>query len=407
MADLAHGMRVLVVDDQMVPRRMAVKMIKDCGVADVLEAADCVAAITLLEGQAETIDLVVTDLRLAGLDGSGMDGIEFVRRVAERSLAHHVILASAIDDGLARSVTAMARAFNLEIAGHIRKPMVPEALRPLVQRLLARRVAAPMLRTRSVHVTAEELRQAIIDQQFVPYFQPRVRASDGGVTACEALIRWQHPERGLIPPGAFIPLADSTGLIDGITELVLEKSIGWTRRWLDLGIDISVSVNLSESALLQNSLPGRISALADRHGISHDRIVLEVTEADAITEAPHALETLARLRLMGFGLSIDDFGTGLGTLEQLSLVPFTEAKIDQSLVTGVFDQPQYVGVLEHSLRLARSLNLKTVAEGVESKADWELLKELGCDEMQGFHVARPMPGDEIEGWAKGWHRLQL
>ena len=226
MAEPTSGMRVLVVDDQMVPRRMAVKMVRDCGIADVLEAESGDAALMLLESELQAIDLVITDLRL-----TGMDGIEFLRRVAERNLASQVILASAVEETLARAVMTMARGLNLNIAGHLRKPVTPERLRELVQKQMARRVAAPLRKPRTVHVSAEELRQAIDAKQFVPYFQPRVSATDGATTAVEALIRWQHPERGLIPPGAFIPLADSSGLIDGITDIVLEKSMQWARRW--------------------------------------------------------------------------------------------------------------------------------------------------------------------------------
>jgi EAL domain-containing protein (putative c-di-GMP-specific phosphodiesterase class I) len=400
-------MRVLVVDGQMVPRRMAAKIIKDCGVAEVLEAESAGLALTMLDVDAQSVDLIVTDLLFDGADKMELDGIAFVRRVAERGLATQLILASAAEDSVLRSVAMMGRALGLEIAGQIRKPIVPETLRPMILRQLARRVAAPILKARSVLVTAEELRQAIDAKQFVPYFQPRVRAGDGAVTAVEALIRWRHPDRGLIPPGAFIPLADASGLLEEITDVVLEKSISWARAWRDLGIDISVSVNLTESSLLRPDLPTRIASLAEQHGISRDHILLEVTESDALTESPYVMETLARLRMNGFGLSIDDFGTGIGTREQLANIPFTEVKIDQSLVTGVFDQPQFMGVLEMSLRLARQLGLKTVAEGIESKGDWDLLCELGCNEMQGFYVARPMPGEEIEGWALGWHRQPL
>ncbi|TDQ84463.1 EAL domain-containing protein (putative c-di-GMP-specific phosphodiesterase class I) [Dongia mobilis] len=394
-------MRVMVVDGQVVPRRMAAKLIRDCGVADVLEAESGDQALAMLAKDA-AIDLVVTDIRL-----EGMDGVTFVRRIAEQSLATHLLLISNVDEPLARTVMALARSLNLDAAGHIRKPATPETLRACVQRLLVRRAASPILGARAIHVTAEELRQAIALRQFVPYFQPRLRGADGSLTAVEALIRWQHPQRGLIPPGAFIPLADSAGLIDGITGLVLEMSLAWARRWHEAGVAPSISVNLTETALKNAHLPNELLALADEYGIPPARILLEVTESDAITEAPAALETLARLRLMEFGLSIDDFGTGVATPDQLAAVPFTEAKIDQSLVTGVSDQPQYVGVLAQTLRQARDLGLKTVAEGVESKADWELLNELGCDEMQGFYVARPMPGEEIEGWALGWHRQPL
>lgn len=400
------GLRVLVIDEQNVTRRMAVKMVRDCGAGEVLEAESVERALVLLEEQSRPVDLMITDVKSSEVAGA-MDGVEFVRRVAERRLVGNLIIASALDGSIIRSIETMARGFGLDVAGYVPRPISPEKLRPVVVRLVARRAAAPLLRPRSVHVTVEDLRHAIAEKQFVPYFQPRVRRSDGVVTAVEALIRWRHPERGLVPPGAFIPLADRTGLIDGITDVVLEKSIAWARIWRDAGIDIAVSVNLTENALNQPGLPERIAELAKLHDVAHGRIVLEVTETAAITEVASSLEALARLRIMGFGLSIDDFGTGMGTPEQLARAPFTEVKIDQALVTGVFDQPQFFGVLEYSLKLARQLQLKTVAEGVESQADWDLLSDLGCDEMQGFHIARPMPGEEIEGWVQGWHRQPL
>lgn len=406
MPDSSSGLRVLVIDDQTVTRRMAVKMVRDCGAAEVLEAESVEHALILLEGQQRLVDLVITDVKLSEVPGA-MDGVEFVRRIAERRLVGNLVIASALDSPIIRSVEAMAKGFGLDVAGCVPRPISPEKLRPVVVRLVARRAAAPLLRSRSVHVTVEDLRRAIAEKQFVPHFQPRVRAYDGEVTACEALIRWNHPERGLVPPGAFIPLADRTGLIDGITDVVLEKSINWVQIWRDAGIDVAVSVNLTENALNQPGLPERIAELAKRHDVPHGQILLELTESAALTEVAMSLEALARLRIMGFGLSIDDFGTGMGTPDQLARTPFTEVKIDQALVTGVFDQPQFSGVLEYSLKLAKQLGLRTVAEGVESQADWDLLQELGCDEMQGFHVARPMPGEEIEGWVQGWHRHPL
>ncbi|WP_374377437.1 EAL domain-containing protein [Dongia sp.] len=398
-------MRVLIIDEQNITRRMAAKMVRDSGAGEVLEAESPLHAMTILEAQDRPVDLVITDIKAAKDDS--LDGVEFVRRVAERRLVEHLVIASALEESIIRSIETMARGFGIEFAGHVRRPISPESLRPLIVRLVARRAAAPLLKPRSVHVTVEDLRHAIADKQFVPHFQPRVRREDGGVTAVEALIRWRHPDRGLVSPGAFIPLADRTGLIDGITDVVLEKSISWARIWRDSGIDIAVSVNLTENGLNQPGLPERIADLAHQHQVPHERIVLEVTESAAITDSAASLEALARLRIKGFGLSIDDFGTGMGTPEQLARTPFTEVKIDQALVTGVFDQPQFFGVLEYSLKLARHLGLKTVAEGVESQDDWQLLSDLGCDEMQGYHVARPMPGEEIEGWVQGWHREAL
>ena len=296
MAASASGLRVLVIDEQSVTRRMAAKMVRDGGATEVLEAEGVEHALVLLDAQQLPVDLVITDIK-AGASSGSMDAVAFVRRIAERRLAAHLIIASALEEPIIRAVEAMANGFGLDVAGLVRRPISPETLRPVIVRLVARRAAAPLLRSRSVHLTVEDLRHAIADKQFVPYFQPRVRASDGSVTAAEALIRWAHPERGLVPPGAFIPLADRTGLIDGITDVVLEKSINWARVWRDAGIDIAVSVNLTENALNQPRLPERIAQLARQHDVAHGRIVLEVTESAAITDKASSLEALARLRL--------------------------------------------------------------------------------------------------------------
>jgi EAL domain-containing protein (putative c-di-GMP-specific phosphodiesterase class I) len=397
MAEKKTGPHVLLVEEQKVPRGMMAKMIRDLGASEVHEADSAESALEILNARQAPVALLVTDVKLPG-----MDGVAFIRRVAEKKLAQALILTSALDMGVILSVETMAKGYGMETLGHVGKPVKPEELKPLLVRYLARRAAAPLLRPHVMQVTPEDLRLAIAERQFVPFFQPRVTAKDGKLTALEALVRWNDPERGFIPPGAFIPLADRYGLMDGITDIVLERSIEWCRKWIDAGLDVAVSVNLTENALNNHDLPERVAQLANASSLDRGRIVLEVTEDVAITEDTQPIETLARFRVMGFQLSIDDFGTGMGTAEQLSRIPFTEVKIDQALITGVFEQPQFRGVLEFTLKLAKRLKLKTVAEGIESKEDWDLLKQLGCDEMQGYFIAKPMPGEEIEAWAKEW-----
>ncbi len=339
----------------------------------------------LLEEQQRAVDLVITDVKSSDVPGA-MDGVEFVRRIAERRLVgnlHHRL--GAWTGRSSASIEAMAKGFGLDVAGHVPRPISPESCGPWSCAWWRAGRRHPCCGSRSVHVTVEDLRHAIAEKQFVPHFQPRVRAVDGVVTACEALIRWNHPDRGLVPPGAFIPLADRTGLIDGITEVVLEKSINWARVWRDAGIDIAVSVNLTENALNQPGLPERIAELAKQHDVEHRRILLEVTESAAITDVAMSLEALARLRIMGFGLSIDDFGTGMGTPEQLARGALHRSE-DRSGAghrrvrpaailrrAGIFAEDRQETGLEDRRRRGRSESGLGSAEGTRLRRDAGLL----------------------------------
>ena len=190
--------------------------------------------------------------------------------------------------------------------------------------------------------------------------------------------------------------------MDRLTWAMLEKSAGWCRRWCDDGLDIPMSVNLSLSSLHDTRLSNRLLDIVSAHGIKPANLVFEVTETIAMTDVARCLETLSRLRMKGFGLSIDDFGTGFSSLQQLSRIPFTELKIDQSFVTGASTQPSLRSVIESSVQLAKNLGLKTVGEGVETREDWLCLKQAGCEIAQGYFIAKPMEGDQFLPWVKQW-----
>jgi EAL domain-containing protein (putative c-di-GMP-specific phosphodiesterase class I) len=226
----------------------------------------------------------------------------------------------------------------------------------------------------------------------------RTRALAGA----EALMRWQHPERGLIPPGAFIAVMEACGLIDAATEVVLAGAIAQVRAWREGGLDVPVAINLSAASLADIGLADRIAAMAARDGVDPKAIILEVTESAAMTDMARSLDTLARLRIKGFGLAIDDYGTGFSSMQQLGRIPFTEMKIDQAFVLNAADHPNLEAMLDTSLALARRLNLKSVAEGVETARDWDLLLRLGCDIAQGYLIAKPMPGAALPAWYAAW-----
>jgi EAL domain-containing protein (putative c-di-GMP-specific phosphodiesterase class I) len=183
---------------------------------------------------------------------------------------------------------------------------------------------------------------------------------------------------------------------------MLDGAIRQCRAWRDAGLDVPVAINLSATSLADTGLADRIADLAARHAVDAKAITLEVTESAAMTDVVRSLDTLTRLRIKGFGLAIDDYGTGFSSMQQLGRIPFTEMKLDQTFVTNAADHPSLEAMLDTSLALARRLELKSVAEGVESARDWELLARLGCDVAQGYLIAQPMPGAALAAWYAAW-----
>lgn len=218
----------------------------------------------------------------------------------------------------------------------------------------------------------------------------------------EALARWRHPVHGIVAPYAFIKPLEDNGLIDELTWVMLEKASACCRTWRARGLDATVSVNLSLKSLSDNKLADRIADIVRSLNIEPRHIVLEVTESAAATDVGHALENLARLRMKGFGLSIDDYGTGYSSMQQLTRIAFTELKIDQSFVTNAAKHESARIILESSLDMAKKLQITAVAEGVETQADWDLLRQLGCGLAQGYFIAVPMDASVCMKWIQGW-----
>jgi EAL domain-containing protein (putative c-di-GMP-specific phosphodiesterase class I) len=391
MVNEAH--RVLVLEDHDFQRRVAVRLLKECGVPEVFEAASGGEALQLVRDRA--MDVLLCDLQMPG-----MDGVEFIRHVAEEQLAHSIIIASGLEPALIGTVEEMATAHGLQVLGTIEKPLTKDKLQTLLRRY---RPSAPSKPAAPIELMgAAEIGEAVRADQLRPYFQPKVAIATRQLVGVEALIHWEHPTRGLIPPAAFIPVAEDTTLMPKLTWIMLERSLAQCRVWADRGLRIPVSINFSPDVLSEVGVADHIAAMAADRGVEPALVVLEVTESMVVGKAPHTLEALVRLRMKGFGLSIDDYGTGYSSMQQLSRIPFTELKIDRSLVHGAADKPQLRTILQSSLELARSLGLTSVAEGVERQEDWNLLAELRCDVAQGYLISKPLPGDQIERWLEAW-----
>jgi diguanylate cyclase len=246
-----------------------------------------------------------------------------------------------------------------------------------------------------------DLRRALDRGELVLHYQPKVSISTGDVVGAEALVRWQHPERGLIFPDEFIPLAEHTGLIGPLTQHVLDSALAQARRWVDAGRTLSVSVNLSARNLLDERLPGQVRELLAIHGVAAPLLELEVTESAIMTEPVRAQQLLEQLCALGVRISIDDFGVGYTSLGQLKTLPVSELKIDRSFVMAMIQDRSNAVIVHSVVDLGHNLGLTIVAEGVEDQAALTALAGFGCDVAQGYHISRPMSADAFDAWCAG------
>ncbi len=328
-------------------------------------------------------DLIVVDLSQIRLsDQSAMLGI-----VAERARDIPIlpILAPECD----------AAAFRRRVQA-LRLSLVEPFCRVVEADALAEALTA-------VPETARPLRPADLGEgmrrhDFLLHFQPKIDIASGEVVGAEALMRWRHPERGMIPPDRFISLAERSGEITALTFLVLEQVVDVLRALERQRPDLSVSVNISARSLAEDGFADRFVASLTEAGIAPERIVLEITETVAMSAPDLVRRVLDGLRRRGFGLSLDDFGTGYSSLEELHRMPFTELKIDKQFVFGLLNDRNAHAITRSTLRLGRELGLKTVAEGVETPAVLDQLRVLGCDIAQGYLISRPLPAADFLSW---------
>src|SRR5574337_172803 len=360
---------VLVVEDHDFQRQVAIRLLQQMGVGTVLEAADGRGALAVLGEQRQRVDVVLVDLDLPH-----MDGIEFIGHVAKQRLASAVVVLTALDPALLNTVRIMARASGMRVLGTVEKPL-----------------------------THAKLAEALAGDAFEAWFMPQVAIGSGYVTGVEALARWSLDGRR-VSPARFVPELERGGLIDALTERILAQACRWRKRWHDAGMDFVLSVNISMHNLEDVTAADRYQAIVQDAGVDPHDVTLELTESAMMHEAAQVLNVLARLRLKGFGLSVDDFGTGWSSLSQLAQLPVTEIKIDRSFINGAAGDARNRAVVEASIQLGRKLGLVTVAEGVRSVDEWQMLAEMGCSRAQGELIGMAVPGDQLEAAIEKWRR---
>lgn len=391
----ATTLKVLVIDDQSHVRNWVRTVLKGAGVTDIVEASDGGQALAAVTQPGARFDLVLCDLRMPE-----RDGIETIRAFSALGLDSAFAIMSVEEERIIETAGMLAEVQGLRVLGTVPKPLTREKLEALFRKMSEG--ARPEAQDAKLAPEAD-LANAFARQELQLVYQPKIEMRTGRFAGVESLVRWKHPALGLFQPASFIPqIEGSEGLSASLTELSLRESIACVGRWRESGRELRMAVNLSARAFESLDLPERANAICLEHKVEPEWITLELTETYVARDAVRLIDVATRLRLKGFTLSIDDFGTGQSGLSKLQKLPFNELKIDRQFVNGCSQSGTQRSVVEASLALARSLKMVSVAEGVQYRPDWDLLNELGCDVMQGYFIARPMSEEGLEAWAVQW-----
>jgi len=380
---------VLIDDDHDIGEVIAVA-------ADLL-GISCTAttdATAFLDAITPQTSLIFIDLLMPKLDG-----IELLRVLSQRQYTPPIVLMSGIGKRIVETALSLAESLGLTIAGHLNKPFQLTELEELLNRQVHIDPAQNRRREAPPSFSEEELFNALERKEFVVHYQPQIDIATGEVFGVEALVRWQHPTRGLIFPASFIPLLESRNLISRLDWIVISRSLSEIRQ-VSAAIDkpLSLAINLSVQSLRDLSLPDRFIALAEVHGVAPERVILEITEGGIIKELSSSLDVLARLRMKKVQLSVDDFGTGYSMLTQLRTIPANEIKIDQSFVQKTHTSDSDRVMVQKTIEIGHELGMKVTAEGVENEAQLEFLRINRCNYAQGYFFSRPLPLSDLARW---------
>jgi PAS domain S-box-containing protein len=389
----ALPMRVMVIDDDVVARRQIGMLLTALGIAEVLAVDGGEVALVELRRAVQPFDLLVCDLNMPG-----MDGIEFLRQLAETHYQGCLILCSGVEDRLLETAAGLTRAKGLSLRGVVKKPMTKAALAALLTAPCERPADTGPARS-TIDLAPSDIQEGIRRDEFSVHFQPKVDAGTLRVVGVEALARWTHRGKP-VSPDAFITAAERHDLIIPLSEMLVSKALVGGARIAAAGFPLMVAVNLSANWLADIRLPEFIMASIHATEFRAENLILEITETGVMADMATSLDVMSRLRLKGFKLSIDDFGTGYSSLEQLQRIPFGELKLDRGFVQGAAEKPAARAILASTLEMARKLNLSTVAEGVETQADLDLVRGLGCDLVQGWFIAKAMPVEQLIEWLR-------
>lgn len=386
--------KILLVDDEPFALKLLARQLAVLGYTDVVPCELASEALAIVTSGVK-VDVVMCDLQMPE-----MDGVELMRHLGNAGYEGAIVLVSGEDLRILHTAQMVAKTHGLDVLGAVRKPIPPLEIKRVLEGLVSADARRPSRVVK--RYSPAEVEHGIRAGQLVNHYQPKVALATGAVLGVESLVRWAHPDDGLVFPDSFVAIAEENGLINQLTDAVVTNTLREARSWLEQGVDLHVAINVSMDNLAEVDFPDRLAAEAKREGVSLNRITLEVTETRLMRDPRAALDILTRLRLKRIGLSVDDFGTGYSSLAQLRDIPFDELKVDRGFVHGAGQTKSLRGIFEASLGMARHLGMKTVAEGVEDQSDWNFLRGTDCDMAQGYFISKPVASSGLVACLGDW-----
>ncbi|OPB01065.1 hypothetical protein BFW87_00465 [Pseudomonas fluorescens] len=389
-------LRILVIASNAFQRTIAVTQLFQLGCHEVLGASDGQEAWKILQEKGR-VDVAMFDL--------SMKSLKFIKDVGQAGLANSVIISGSLQGdlrGVMRQITSLQ---GLRFLGDISYPLQSAALEQMLHDYM-KKTSYALLPASSVELASDEdMRVALLQNQVVPYFQPKFNLVTGHVSSFEVLARWHHPVKGILPPSIFIPVLKRLGLMKELLYSQLQLGLSLQKQAWERGHAISLAFNLETELLTHEELISRVMRILKDRSMPGSGLTFELTETDLLEISPTTLESLVCLRIMGCGLSIDDFGAGFSALQRLCQLPFNEIKLDSLFTRGLEYEPRCRAVVSSTLALGRTLGMSVVVEGVETEVQRRVLVDLGCSNGQGYLCAKPMPAAQTLDWLE--KRTQL
>jgi EAL domain-containing protein (putative c-di-GMP-specific phosphodiesterase class I)/ActR/RegA family two-component response regulator len=386
-------LRVLVVDDQPHVRDWVVGVLGGMGVQHITAAANGREALAAVAKPGIRFHLILVDLHMPE-----MDGVELIRAFGAMGIDATVAVMSVESERVIDTASALAEAHGLRVLGTVPKPLTAEKLEPILERMFE---PPPADAWEAHNADALDFEEAFGGRQLAMMYQPKVRIDTGEFVGAEALVRWRHPKLGTLLPGVFLPVINKSGVLATmLVDYTVGETLACAERWRAAGRELPVSINFAARAFDDLTLPDRLAAAAVAHGVVPSTVTIEVPESFVTRDAVRMLDIATRLRMKGFRLSLDAFGSGTLGPAQLMHTPFEEIKLAAESVDGCAASSHKQTEVAATVALAKSLKMTSVASGVQTQADWDLLAQLGCQQAQGHFVARPMTESGLVSWVQ-------
>lgn len=395
----ADQLTVMVVDDSRTMQAVIAATLQELGIKTCHCVSSGEQALQRVKGNHPFYQLIFVDLNMPG-----MDGMQLIRELAKVRYRGGVVILSELDAKIIRLAGDVTRQHRIRLMGCLSKPITEDMITPILQRISH---LHPSKEHATESLSERELDGALENNWLKPYYQPLVDSNNGGVYCLEVLARILKPgQSNAILPSRFINLAERKGLLESMTLSIMDQALSdFHAIHSELGDQCKLAFNLSPDMLFNSDLPDRLIEIIERHGIKNENLILEITE-NQVMDQTRQLETLNRLRIRGFNLALDDFGTGFTNIQQLKGLPYTEIKIDRSMIRGIHQDKLSQVVVSSLMDIFSELGAIVVAEGVELEADLRYLNSLPVSPyFQGFFISRPKSLDSIMLWRKSWQKV--